>query len=110
MISKIHPYSPYLNCKISKRKVLNSVILIDQVVNDIITWFADEDFDRDEVEDDSDDWYGELDKESENNSDPTEELILEDEVIEAIYDGKSIFALTTQKNNLNSGRLIILLQ
>ena len=107
---KIHSYSPYLNYKISIRQVSNSVILFDQVVNDIITWFVDEDFDQEEVEDDSDDSYGELDKDSENNSDPTEERILEDEVIEAIDDGKSIFALTTQNNDLNSGGLIILLQ
>ena len=34
----------------SKRNASTSVLTIDQVMNDINTWLADEDFDWDEVE------------------------------------------------------------
>ena len=57
-------------------------------MNDINTWFLDEDCDWDTVEDDVDNFCGELDEENKNNSDPTEQFILEDEVVENIDDGK----------------------
>ena len=47
-----------------------------------------EDCDRDEVEDDSDNLCGDLDEENKNNSDSTEQFMLEDEVIENIDDGE----------------------
>ena len=70
----------------SKRKVLNSVLTIDQVINNLNAWFVDEDCDVDEVEDHLDYLYGELNEENKNNSDLTEQLFLEDEVIESIDD------------------------
>ena len=56
--------------KISKRKALNSVLTIDQVMNDVNTWNVDEDCDRDEAEDYLDDLCRELEEENENNGDP----------------------------------------
>ena len=66
----------------SKRKAPNSLLTIDQGKNDTNTWYNDKDCDRDEVENDLDDLCGKLDEENKNNSDPTEELIFEDDVIE----------------------------
>ena len=74
--------------KVLKRKASNSVLVIDQVMNVINTWLVDEDCDRDEVKDDLDELCGELDEENENNSDPTEQFILEYEAIESIDDGE----------------------
>ena len=57
-------------------------------MNVINTWLVDEDCDRDGVKDDLDELCGELDEENENNSDPTEQFILEYEAIESIDDGE----------------------
>ena len=64
----------------SKRKASNSVLTINRVMNDINTWLVDKDCDLDEVEGDLDDLCGQLDEENENNSDPTQQFILEEEV------------------------------
>ena len=69
----------------SKRKASKSVLTIHKAVN---TLFADKDCDQDEVENDLDDFCGQLDEENEKNSDQTEQLTLEDEIIENIDDGE----------------------
>ena len=51
-------------------------------MNNLNTWTVEEDCDQDEIEDDLDDLCGELDDANENNSDSTEQFILEKEVIE----------------------------
>ena len=56
----------------SKPKVSDSVLTIDQLMNDTNTWLINEDGDGDEEEDDLNDLCGKLDEENENNSDPTE--------------------------------------
>ena len=56
----------------SKPKVSDSVLTIDQLMNDTNTWLVNEDWDGDEVEDDSNDLCGTLDGENGNNSDPIE--------------------------------------
>ena len=65
----------------SQRKVSNSLLTFNQVMNDINTWLVDEDCDRDEVE-------GGLVEMKKNNSDPTEQFILEDKVTENIEKGE----------------------
>ena len=72
----------------SKQKALNSVLTIDQVMNDINAQLVNEVCNRDEVEDDLDYLCGEIEEENENNSDPTKQFILEEEVIENIDDGE----------------------
>ena len=81
----------------SKRKVLNSVLTIDQVINNLNAWFVDEDCDVYEVEDHLDYLYGELNEENENNSDLTEQFFLEDEVIESIDDEEEQPLNTTKR-------------
>ena len=68
------------------KKALNSVLTIDQVMNDINAQLVNEVCNRDEVEDDLDYLCGEIEEENENNSDPTKQFILEEEVIENIDD------------------------
>ena len=70
----------------SKQKALNSVLTIDQVMNDINAQLVNEVCNRDEVEDDLDYLCEEIEEENENNSDPTKQFILEEEVIENIDD------------------------
>ena len=65
-----------------KRKASKSVLTIDQIMNDINAWVVDEDCNWNKVEDDLDDLCGELDEKNEDNSDHTEQFILESEVIE----------------------------
>lgn len=65
----------------SKWKTSNSVLTIDKVINDINTRLVEEDCDLDEVEDDLEDLWQELDEENGNNRDPTEKFVLEDQVI-----------------------------
>lgn len=65
----------------SKWKTSNSVLTIDKVINDINIWLVEEDCDLDEVEDDLEDLWQELDEENGNNRDPTEKFVLEDQVI-----------------------------
>ena len=65
-------------------------------MNNINTWLVDEDCDLDEVKDDLDELCGDLDEENENNSDPTEQCILENEVVENVDDG--------EEQPLNPGR------
>ena len=65
----------------SQRKVSNSPLTFNQVMNDINTWLVDEDCDRDEVE-------GGLVEMKKNNSDPTEQFVLEDKVTENIEKGE----------------------
>ena len=72
----------------SKQKALNSVLTIDQVMNDINAQLVNEVCNRDEVEDDLDYLCEEIEEENENNSDPTKQFILEEEVIENIDDGE----------------------
>ena len=67
--------------KMSKWKTSNSVLTIDKVINDINIWLVEEDCDLDEVEDDLEDLWQELDEENGNNRDPTEKFVLEDQVI-----------------------------
>ena len=67
--------------KMSKWKTSNSVLTIDKVINDINTRLVEEDCDLDEVEDDLEDLWQELDEENGNNRDPTEKFVLEDQVI-----------------------------
>ena len=71
----------------SKRKASKSVLTIHKAVN---TLLADKDCDQDEAENDLDDFFGQLDEQNEKNSDQTEQLTLEDEIIENIV---------TEKNN-----------
>lgn len=54
----------------SNLKVSDSVLTIDQLMNDTNTWLINEDGDGDEEEDDLNDLCGKLDEENENNSDP----------------------------------------
>ena len=72
----------------SKRIASNSVLIIDQVMNDINTWLVDKDCNQDEVEDNSDDLGGEVGEENKNNSDPTEQFFLEYGVIGSVDGGK----------------------
>ena len=72
----------------SKQKALNSVLTIDQVMNDINAQLVNEVCNRDEVEDYLDYLCEEIEEENENNSDPTKQFILEEEVIENIDDGE----------------------
>ena len=65
----------------SKWKTSNSVLTIDKVINDINTRLVEEDCDLDEVEDDLEDLWQELDEENGNNRNPTEKFVLEDQVI-----------------------------
>ena len=55
-------------------------------MNDINAQLVNEVCNRDEVEDDLDYLCGEIEEENENNSDPTKQFILEEEVIENIDD------------------------
>ena len=55
-------------------------------MNDINAQLVNEVCNRDEVEDDLDYLCGEIQEENENNSDPTKQFILEEEVIENIDD------------------------
>ena len=57
-------------------------------MNDINAQLVNEVCNRDEVEDDLDYLCGEIEEENENNSDPTKQFILEEEVIENIDDGE----------------------
>ena len=80
----------YTFIKISKGKASNSVLTIDQVMNDINTWLDDKDCDQDKVEDNLDDLCCELDEENENNRDSIEQFILKAELTKI---------LMTKKNN-----------
>ena len=57
-------------------------------MNDINAQLVNEVCNREEVEDDLDYLCGEIEEENENNSDPTKQFILEEEVIENIDDGE----------------------
>ena len=57
-------------------------------MNDINAQLVNEVCNRDEVEDDLDYLCGKIEEENENNSDPTKQFILEEEVIENIDDGE----------------------
>ena len=57
-------------------------------MNDINAQLVNEVCNRDEVEDDLDYLCGEIEEENENNSDPTKQFILEEEVIENIDNGE----------------------
>ena len=57
-------------------------------MNDINAQLVNEVCNRDEVEDDLDYLCGEIEEENENNSDPTKQFILEEEVIENIDVGE----------------------
>ena len=83
-------YSISLNydiIEISKRKASNSVPTNDQVTTD--TLLVDKNCNLSDVEDDLDDLCGELDEENKDDSDPTEQFILEDEDTHDTHQGNS---------------------